>query len=352
MAHISTTARKFRKQTRAFISQRMNELTGKSNKWQLVNPVTNQTEELNALGMEGVLYSIIPAAREAEYKFGEGVARLMFTHDQMYNGYKDASDLNDVIKIIATAHMHEWDSNLRGMSVRELVDFFHNETKHLDDSSKEDLLSMNLIPNEDYEIKFIPDFNTAKKYAQYTTWCITMTESMWNSYSNDGLNNVYFILRKGFEDLPKLNDNAKDEYGLSMISVIVRPYGSMRFCTGRYNHNLDGNDSLLTTTELSELIGRNYYEVCLPKTGSELEELIFKNWEVVEPDSVATAKGWKKLKKQDKSHWFNNTIYTYYDPEKRYLVFDKVNDFDINGLAVVELNRKYNLINRNGDLIL
>ena len=47
------------------------------------------------------------------------------------------------------------------------------------------------------------------------------------------------------------NVSKTDEYGLSMISVIVRPYGSMAFCTGRYNHQLGGNDSLLSAKEVS-----------------------------------------------------------------------------------------------------
>lgn len=353
MAHISTTARKFRKQTRTFISKRMKELTGRENKWTLLNPVTNQNVELDSLGMEGLLYSIVPAAREAEYKYGEGVARLMLTYDQMNNGYKDASDLNDIIKIITAAHIHEWDSNLRDMTVRELVDFFHNETKHLDDATKDELAALSFEVNNDYEIKFIPDFETAKTYSEYTTWCITTSESMWKSYTNDGMNNVYFILHKNFKTTPKTDISAKDEYGLSMLSVIVRPYGTMCFCTGRYNHALAGNDSLLTTKELSALIGRNYYEVCLPKTGVEIEEIIFKNWDVVESDSVALHKGWKKILKKPTDHLLNTgKVYTYYDPEKRYLVFDKVYEFDSNDLAIVELNKKYNLINRRGDLML
>ena len=352
MAHISTTARKYRKQTREFIRKRMRDLTGRTDKWTFTNPVNNERSELDALGVEGLLYSIVPAAREHNFKYGEGAARLMFTHDQINSGYKDASSLNDVIKIITSVHSHEWDSNLRDMSMRELVDFFHNETKHLDDATILEIASLNLTPNEDYEIRLIPDFESAKEYSKHTTWCITSSESMWKSYSNDGMNNVYFILKKGFENIEKINQSCKDEYGLSMISVIVRPYSSMAFCTGRYNHALNGNDSLLTTRELSELIGRNFYEVCKPKTGKELEEIIFRNWEIIEPDSIAIAKGWKKLKKTEKNYYGSPTIQTYYDPERQYIVFDKVNEFDENGLAVVELNRKYNLINRNGDLIL
>lgn len=353
MAHISTRARKNRKQTRAFINERMEVLTGRKHKWSMLNPVTGNSEELDALGMEGLLYSIIPAAREVEFKYGLAAARLMFTYDQMNSGYRDSSRLNDVIKIVTSAHSHEWDSDLRGYSLRELIDFFHNETKHLDDITKEELSELTLILNEDYEVRLIPDFQTAKEYANYTTWCITSSEAMWNSYSNDGINNVYFVVKKGFEVLEPINYEAKDEYGLSMISVIVRPYGTMGFCTGRYNHGLNGSDSLLTTKELSKLLGRNYYTTFLPKTCDEIEKIIFKHWEEVEGDSVTLNKGWKRIKRVKENHWRNSeTIYTYYDPDKQYLVFDEVKEFDCNGLAVVQLNGKYNLINLKGDLIL
>lgn len=358
MAHISTTARKYRKRTRQFIHDRMNSITYRnSDKWSLHNPVTNTTVEMDALGLEGMLYSMVPSARECEYKYGLGVARLLFTYDQMNNGYKDAARLNDIIKIITSAHSHEWDSDLRGMETRELVDFFYNETKMLDNVSKNELSNKLFVRNEEYEIRFIPDFETAQQYKNHTSWCITSSEAMWKSYSDDGLNNVYFIAKKGFETVEPTNENAKDEYGLSLISVIIRPYGSIAFCTGRYNHSLGGNDSLLNALELSELIGANLYELCPPKNGDEIEKIIFQKWTVVEPDEVAINKGWKKLKKQNGIQYgiycnLDNYIYTYYDPEKQYLVFDKVKEFDENGLAIVELNRKFNLINKNGDLVL
>ena len=351
MAHISTTARKFRKQTREIITKQMHDITYKTEGWEFLNPVTNETVIANAIDVEGILYSMVPAARDAEYKYAPGAARLMFSYNEIQSNYRNASDLNDVIKIITAAHTHEWDSDLRGMSVRELKDFFYNEVKQLNDTDKEEIAKLQLVPNEEYEIKHIKDFHEAEEYKNYTSWCITIIQHMWDSYSANGMNNVYFVLRKGFKELQPTNTSKTDEYGVSMISVIVRPYGSLAFCTGRYNHQLDGNDSLLTIKEISELIGRNYFDVFLPKTGKELEEIIFKAWEEIEPDFVCVNKGWKRLKKTE-TGWSKGEIYTYYDPEKMYLVFDKVNEPDAYGLRVVELNNKYNLINMYGDLIL
>jgi hypothetical protein len=354
MAHISTTARKNRKRTREFIVQSLKRTTGRSDRWEFVNPTNNEKIVLDALGVEGLLYSIVPAARDAEYKYGPGVARLMLTYEQVNNNYRDAGELNDIVKIIASAHVDEWDAELNGKSIRELIDFFHGETMCLDNEDREEIAKHVLTPNERYMIVEIPDYNTATQYKSYTTWCITSSDRMFDHYSANGMNKVYFLLRDDYADLAPCNAHKKDDYGLSMVSVIVRPHGGLGFCTGRYNHGLSGNDQLMTTLELSQLVGRNYYDIFKPKTGEEIEKVIFENWEVLEPDTVACAKNWKLIKKRPtSSDYFLNSgnVVTYYDPSKRYLVFDSVQPFDENGLAIVKLNGRYNFINRQGDIV-
>ena len=49
MAHISTTARKFRKQTREIITKQMYDITHKTEGWEFLNPVTNNTVIANAI---------------------------------------------------------------------------------------------------------------------------------------------------------------------------------------------------------------------------------------------------------------------------------------------------------------
>ena len=71
------------------------------------------------------------------------------------------------------------------------------ETRQLNDTDKDEIANI-LIPNEEYEIVHIKNFEEAKPYHAYTSWCITSSEQMWDSYSANGLNNVYFILKKGF----------------------------------------------------------------------------------------------------------------------------------------------------------
>jgi hypothetical protein len=67
----------------------------------------------------------------------------------------------------------------------------------------------------------------------------------------------------------------KDEYGLSMIAVCVDGSGRLKNSTCRWNHSNGGNDKLFTTDEISQLIGRNFYDVFKPnnKLAEKVEEL-------------------------------------------------------------------------------
>ena len=55
-------------------------------------------------------------------------------------------------------------------------------------------------------------------------------DDMYDSYTCDGINQIYFCLRHGFEDVkPVACENSPlDEYGLSMLSIIVNEEGEAR----------------------------------------------------------------------------------------------------------------------------
>lgn len=356
MAYISTTARKYRKLTRETIRQKMNSyFFHKKDKWSFSNPITNENVELDALGVEGMLYTLVPFAREAEYKYGQGVARLLLEQSEIENNFTNANRLNEIVKIIISAHIDEWDSNFNNYSLRDLIKFFYTESQNLNNLERNELDKIKFIRNEEYDIVHIKDFTECKNYAKYATWCILSNETLWNTYTNDGINNVFFVLKNNYKNInkPDSNFNKKDEYGLSMISVIVSPNNALAFCTGRYNHMHGGNDSLLSIKELSELIGENFYNVFKPKVGEELKNAIFKKWEETEGDTVSKNKGWIKVMKIDGDNQFPpSIIYSYYDPKLFYLVFDRVYDVDEYGYRMVEVNKKYNIINENGELLL
>ena len=58
---------------------------------------------------------------------------------------------------------------------------------------------MNFEGKSQYNIVRIDSFEQAQQYGQYTSWCVTHDENMFNSYTNNGIGQFYFCLRHGFE---------------------------------------------------------------------------------------------------------------------------------------------------------
>ena len=129
----------------------------------------------------------------------------------------------------------------------------------------------------------------------------------------------YICLKNGFENVPeKIGEGCPlDEYGLSMLAVCVDENGECKTVTCRWNHNNGGNDDIMSTEELSRLLGVNFYEVFKPST-------VFKE------------KLDKALSLAEKGDFSG---------------FDNIDNFDKNGLAKVELNNKWNFIDTNGNLL-
>ena len=141
-----------------------------------------------------------------------------------------------------------------------------------------------------------------------------------HSYTCDGINQIYFCLKHGFEDVKQIKgENAPlDEYGLSMLSIIVNEEGELAYCTTRWNHANGGNDSAMDAVEISKVVNVNFYEVFKPNTK------------------------WKDMVDNAKQRLINGE-----EPEK---IFNMVGEFN-DGYAAVELNKKWNFINKNGEII-
>ena len=173
--------------------------------------------------------------------------------------------------------------------------------------------------NTSYRIVKINSFEEASEYGKYTPWCVTHDDEAFDNYTNNGICIFYFCLKDGFESIPeKIGENCPlDEYGLSMLAVCVDENGECNSITCRWNDNNGGNGNIMSTEELSRLLGVNFYEVFKPST-------LFK--EKLE----------KALSLAEKGDFSG---------------FDNIDNFDKNGLAKVELNNKWNFIDTNGNLL-
>ena len=207
----------------------------------------------------------LPSLRDKNIgKFTLGVTR-MFCDGQL-NDARTISNLNSTLKLLS-AHLNEYDRNLNNLSAQELISKFEKTRNDNMENEKNEINSMQFSGQSDYRIIPINSFEEAKEYYKYTNpnspWCLTYMEDMFDSYTSNGINQIYFCLRDGFENVePVKGENCPlDEYGLSMISVIVNENGELVYCTSRWNHDNGGNDSVMNAKELSQVIGVNFYTV-------------------------------------------------------------------------------------------
>ena len=289
-------------------------------------------------------------------KFTLGVTR-MYCQGQLNNA-RIISNLNSTLKLLS-AHLNEYDRNLNNLSAQELIDRFAQTRQNNLEQEKEEINSMQFNGQSRYQIVPINSFEEAKQYYEYTNpdsrWCLTHMENMFNSYTSDGINQVYFCLREGFENVPQeVGEGCPlDEYGLSMISVIVNENGELAYCTTRWNHENGGSDSAMTAKEISEVVGVNFYNVFKPN--NKWNELVQHAMERIRngesPEDVFDecedfSEGYAVIFLKNKFNWINI--------EGKLLSpnqwFDCCGNFN-DGYAAIELNDKWNLIDAEGNLL-
>ena len=252
-------------------------------------------------------------------KFILGVTR-MFVNNEL----RDASTingLNSTLKYVASeAHINEYDRNLNGMSAADLIQRFATARTNDLESEKAKISNKQYAQNTDYTIIPINSFEEAEGYGKYTSWCVTHYEHMFDNYTSNGIGQFYFCLKTGFETIKPVQGEGcpLDEYGLSMIAVSVDENGALSTCTCRWNHDNGGNDNIMTTEQISDLIGQNFYNVFKPNNK------------------------WNNI--------LDNALQRLKNGEHPIVVFDNCSSFS-NGYAIVELMGKQNFIDIKGNLL-
>ena len=291
-----------------------------------MKPARKYLEEKLGLGNEqimdffGKMQHDIPNVRLNNCKYFLGVTRMIM-EKQLTNG-ESIMKLNSILKYINNDESlnTSFDRNLNGLTFEKLSEQMSEGMEQAYKSERERFSSTDFGErNTSYSIVKINNFKEASEYGKYTSWCVTHDDEAFNNHTNNGICIFYFCLKDGFESIPeKIGENCPlDEYGLSMLAVCVDENGECKTITCRWNHNNGGNDNVMSTEELSRLLGVNFYEVFKPST-------VFKE---------KLEKALSLAKKGDFSG------------------FDNIDNFDKNGLAKVELNDKFNLIGTNGNFL-
>ena len=268
----------------------------------------------------GKMQHDIPNVRLSNCKYFLGVTRMVI-EKQLTNG-ESIIKLNSILKYINNDESlnTSFDRNLNGLTFEKLLEQTSDGMEQAYKSERERLGSTDFGErNTSYRIVKINDFEEANEYSKYTPWCVTHDDEAFDSYTNYGICVFYFCLKDGFESIPQeVGENCPlDEYGLSMLAVCVDENGECKTITCRWNHDNGGNDNIMSTDELSRLLGVNFYEVFKPST-------VFKD---------RLEKAMSLAKKGDFSG------------------FDNIHSFNKNGIVIVELNDKWNLIYTNGNLL-
>ena len=289
-------------------------------------------------------------------KFTLGCARLFF--ERQLTDAKSIALLNQILGLITKKYYDKFDQNLNNSSMNELSEQFSQELDNIETKNRSDVNSKEYV-NKGYKIVPINSYEEAQEYNKYmynkSPWCITYRADMWENYTNNGENQVYFCLKNGFENIeaPEETGDFKDEYGLSMISVIVNWNGKLAYSTTRWNHaNRASGDHDLTVQEISDIVGVNFYNTFKPnnifmnKVNDAMARL--KNGENPEDvfDETNEFKDGFMLIKLNNRYNFIDTNWNILSKQW----FDIAYDFD-NGFAIVRLNNKFNFINTEGELL-
>lgn len=275
--------------------------------------------------------SDIPNSRLGQCKFLLGIVRLYL--DGELNNSERIMELNSILPFIANeAYINEYDFNLNNLSLEDMIEKFSVIKDNSSKESRKSSYSKAYKRNNNYKIVRIYNFMNASFYSGYTSWCITKNEEAYKSYVGNGSGLFYFCLRNGFENVPKeKGENCPlDEYGLSMIAVSVDEKGDLKTVTSRWNHDMNGNDNIMTKDQLEDLLGVNFYETFRPYSENDLND------EYIIPVKVGDKWTYKNRK--------GNLL------KDGKMLFDLCYEFTEN-LAPVMLNKKWTFIDIHGNLI-
>ena len=213
----------------------------------------------------------------ANIKFEPGIARIAYGELGMQANEDQQSlhKLGGILKILSQAHSDEYDSNFNGMSFTDLDNRFGKLVSDIGKEEQDRINNAEYNGNGDYTIVKINSFEEAKPFYKYTNpksrWCLTHMKNMFDRYTNNGSNTLYFAYKKGFENIEPIKGEGcpLDEYGLSLLSIIMTSDcgdgGSLAYCTCRWNHGNGGSDSVMDAQELSNVLGGSVFKLCPPR---------------------------------------------------------------------------------------
>lgn len=208
--------------------------------------------------IDGIMNNLeIHHTHDPKFKYMLGLSRLFIT-GQLSNE-ENISKMRIYLKYLSDeSNTDNYNEDINGLNLFYLSRLFDKNIESDNENSRNKVNSLKLDGNNNYRIVKITNEEQCEEYGKYTSWCIA--HGSFDDYHLDDINQCYFCLKNGFENIkrPANPINAPfDEYGLSMVSVIVDTNGNPKYITTRYNHDYEGenNPKLCNAEQVSKLIG-------------------------------------------------------------------------------------------------
>lgn len=230
----------------------------------------------------------------ADRRFEPGAARIAIA-ECGWNPLDENNDNRDSVKMGRLKVILEYISknyndrekisnDLNGKTYDELYASLSNEIKKAQELENQKLNNLTDKKNDhEYKIVRIDSFDESKKYYELTNpnsrWCLTYSRVNYSRYTNRDKYAMYFCLRDDIETVPyKVGEGCPlDEYGKSMLCIIVDQEGNLVTFTTRWNHKdatgkrVPADTGVGDKVTVSEIVGVNFNEVFKPYTEEELE---------------------------------------------------------------------------------
>ena len=223
-------------------------------------------------------------------KYLKGIARMLVDYsqgnrDRAVSFLTDNIDLfNDTLtwikqnrekKNLDNEFVNKW-------SLQDVKDFYDEVEKAADKESNKELSKMNFNNSSSYKlipIESFEEFNSkfggrltgdglSDKYAGGggTAWCHANSKPTYDNWVKNNTYKFFVLANNDFKNIPpnKTKDNPKDDYGNSLIAILVnKQTGRLKNATLRWNHvgvNSNPDNQYTTYAELSRVAGFNVEE--------------------------------------------------------------------------------------------
>ena len=244
--------------------------------------------------------------KSGPWKYVKGASRILLFELGFYTWGMGNMRGGDIIKFAKTLRYItlfpeffltdiQLDKNLNGMSYEQFSEIFAPKMREFRQIQETRTSELETIHTHGYTIVRVPDcyrdgsFRLTREgnrildeLTPYTDWCICNTNLRQFEYPQyaGGGGAVYIMIKDGFKDIQKPADlvdiktdkRPLDDYGLSLICVIVGADGLPDNVTTRYNHEYGGenNKNFCTPYDIKRLTGVDYFSVFKPREEEEL----------------------------------------------------------------------------------